>query len=47
MKETLLKVANLSKSFGGVKAMDNVSFEVAEGEFYGLIGPMARERLPW
>lgn len=39
MKEALLKVTNLTKSFGGVKAVDDVSFELAEGEFWGLIGP--------
>ncbi len=39
MKRDLLKVVNLTKSFGGVRAVDEVSFEVAEGEFLGLIGP--------
>ncbi len=39
MKRDLLKVVNLTKSFGGVRAVDAVSFEVAEGEFLGLIGP--------
>ncbi len=35
----LLDVTNLSKSFGGVKALDGVSFTVAPGEIVGLIGP--------
>ena len=39
MKEALLKVTNLTKSFGGVTAVDDVSFELAKGEFCGLIGP--------
>ena len=30
---------NLSKAFGGVHAIDNVSFDLAEGEFLALIGP--------
>jgi len=35
----LLTVNNLSKSFGGVQAVHNVSFTVAAGEIVGLIGP--------
>lgn len=35
----LLKVNNLSKHFSGVKAVDNVSFELAAGELLALIGP--------
>jgi ABC-type branched-subunit amino acid transport system ATPase component len=37
--QTLLKVADLHKRFGGVQAVDGASFEVAQGEIYGLIGP--------
>jgi len=35
----LLEVSRLTKSFGGFTAVNGVSFEVAEGEFLGLIGP--------
>lgn len=35
----LLEVANLTKRFGGLAAVDDVSFAVAEGEIVGLIGP--------
>jgi len=36
---SLLKVEHLSKSFGAVRAVDSVSFEVRPGEIYGLLGP--------
>ena len=35
----ILKVAGLSKSFGGLKAVQNVNFEVMRGEIVGIIGP--------
>jgi branched-chain amino acid transport system ATP-binding protein len=38
-KATVLKVQNIAKSFGGVHAVRDVSFEVREGEILGLIGP--------
>jgi ABC-2 type transport system ATP-binding protein len=36
---TIVKVENLSKSFGKLKAVDNVTFEVSEGEIFGFLGP--------
>ena len=35
----ILKVKTLSKSFGALKALDEVSYEVKKGEIVGLIGP--------
>jgi branched-chain amino acid transport system ATP-binding protein len=35
----VLKVNNLSKSFGGIKAVQNVDFELKTNEIYGIIGP--------
>jgi branched-chain amino acid transport system ATP-binding protein len=35
----MLKVAGLTKRFGGFAALNDVSFEVHEGEILGLIGP--------
>ena len=32
-------VSGLSKSFGGLKAVQDVSFSVSEGEILGIIGP--------
>ena len=34
-----IKVENISKSFGKVKALDGISFNVERGELFGLIGP--------
>ena len=39
MREALLKVDAISKSFGGLKALQEVSFEVGSGEVVALIGP--------
>ena len=35
----LLSLENVSLQFGGLKALNDVSFEVREGEILGLIGP--------
>ncbi len=35
----LLKISGLYKNFGGVQAIDDLNFEVAEGELLGMIGP--------
>ena len=37
--EPVLRVENLRKEFGGLVAVKEVSFEIFEGEFVGLIGP--------
>ncbi|HWU37680.1 MAG TPA: ATP-binding cassette domain-containing protein, partial [Candidatus Acidoferrum sp.] len=36
---SLLCVSNLSKNFGALRALHEVSFEVAEKEILGIIGP--------
>lgn len=35
----ILSVRNLSRNFGAIKAVDNVSFDLAKGELLALIGP--------
>lgn len=37
--ETILEVRDLDKSFGGIHAVDHVSFQMKRGELLGLIGP--------
>jgi branched-chain amino acid transport system ATP-binding protein len=39
MAATVLEVSNISKHFGGIAAVDGVSFEVREREILGIIGP--------
>lgn len=37
--EPILEIKNLSKAFGGIKAVNDVSFCLQQGEILGLIGP--------
>lgn len=37
--ETLLDASNISKQFGGLSALSEVSLHIRRGEIYGLIGP--------
>jgi branched-chain amino acid transport system ATP-binding protein len=37
--QPVLKVTDLKKSYGAIKAVDGVSFEVMPGEIFGVIGP--------
>lgn len=39
MADTILKVANVSKRFGGLQALSDVGIEIQRGQVYGLIGP--------
>ena len=39
LADTLLQATELSKSFGGIKAVNNVRLEVERGSITGLIGP--------
>jgi len=35
----VVQFARVSKSFGDVKAVDNISFEIRRGEFFSILGP--------
>ncbi|OPY73550.1 MAG: Lipopolysaccharide export system ATP-binding protein LptB [Syntrophorhabdus sp. PtaU1.Bin058] len=35
----MLELKNISKNFGGLKALHGISFSIQQGEFVGLIGP--------
>ena len=39
MTEDAVSVSGVSKSFGSLKALDDVSLQVRQGEVYGLLGP--------
>lgn len=39
MTDGILRVDGISKQFGGIRAVHDVSFEVNEGEVFGVIGP--------
>lgn len=39
MKDIILQVKNLSKNYGSLKAVDDISFEVRRGEFFCFLGP--------
>jgi branched-chain amino acid transport system ATP-binding protein len=38
-EEDILQVINVSKAFGGIQALLNVTFSVQKGEVFGIIGP--------
>jgi ABC-type branched-subunit amino acid transport system ATPase component len=39
MSESILKLNNVTMQFGGVVALNDVTFEVKKQEILGLIGP--------
>ena len=39
LRRVVLRLDNVTKTFGGLTAVSHVSFEVKEGEIFGIIGP--------
>ena len=39
MNDSFIQINGISKHFGNVKAVDDVSFQIKEGEFFSLLGP--------
>jgi len=39
MNNSFIQINNISKHFADVKAVDDVSFQIKEGEFFSLLGP--------
>lgn len=43
-QDNILNVQGLKMYFSGIKAVDDLSFQIKKGEIFGLIGPTARAR---
>ncbi len=39
LNNTLVKITNLTKKYGNLVAVDNISLEIKKGEIFGLLGP--------
>ena len=39
MNENIIQTINLTKEYGNIKAVDNVSLSIRKGEIFGLLGP--------
>jgi ABC-2 type transport system ATP-binding protein len=37
--ENAINIKNISKEFGGIKALENLTLQIKKGDFFGLIGP--------
>ncbi len=44
--ESVIQMRDVSKRFGKINAVDNVSLDVPKGAIFGFIGPVAAARQP-
>jgi len=44
--DVLLSVEDIRLSFGGIRALDGISFEIRQGEILAIIGPNGPVRAP-
>lgn len=42
MEKTILEIQNLTKYYGKIKGVENLSLKLTEGEVFGFIGRMAQ-----
>ena len=42
MKEPIVAVKNLTVAFDGKRVLEKINFQIYQGEYVGLIGPMER-----
>lgn len=42
----MIRVENVSKSFGSKKALHQISFEIKEGEIFGFLALLAQVKQP-
>src|SRR5436190_969860 len=47
MSASLLRLSNVTKSFGAVRALKGVSFDLIAGEVHGLEKPASTRRVRW
>ena len=41
---SVVEVKGLTKSYGDIRAVDSLDLDIAEGEIFGFLGPMEREK---
>ena len=39
MRKNIVEIKNVSKKYGNTKAVDNISLNVKEGDFFSILGP--------
>ena len=40
----MIEVKNVTKKYGNVVAVEDISFSIKDGEIVGLLGPMVQEK---